>query len=145
MKTTNLMLAFAIGITASEFKNRLDKGGKPYITHCLRVMDAMPDDDELKCIAVMHDLVEDSETSLSQLSLMGFSQRVVDALRLLTHDPKVPYDDYIKLISTNPDAVRVKLADLRDNSDITRLKGLTKKDFDRLEKYHRSYVYLSKL
>jgi hypothetical protein len=63
----------------------------------------------------------------------------------LTHRKEIPYDDYIKAISFNADAVKVKLADLKDNSDITRLKGLTKKDFDRMEKYHRSFMYLSKV
>lgn len=64
---------------------------------------------------------------------------------VLTHRKGVPYDDYIKMVAFNLDAVKVKLADLKDNSDITRLKGLSKKDFDRMEKYHRSFIYLSKI
>lgn len=73
------------------------------------------------------------------------SGRVVRALDLLTHKKITPYDDYIKAIAFNSDATKVKLSDLKDNSDITRLKGLTKKDFDRMEKYHRSFIYLSKV
>lgn len=108
------------------------------------------DDEELKIIAIFHDYIEDifkdnPERGLMLLSEAGFSRRVVQAVNLLTHRKETPYDDYIKAISFNADATKVKLADLKDNSDITRLKGLTKKDFDRMEKYHRSYVYLSKI
>lgn len=73
---------------------------------------------------------------------MGFSERVVKAVGLLTHDKKMFYEDYIKVISTDQLATAIKMADLRDNSDITRMKGVRKKDFDRLEKYHRAYTYL---
>jgi hypothetical protein len=145
------MLSKAISIAAQSFEHIKDKGGKPYILHCLRVMDNLKtEDEELKTIAILHDFVEDIfktdfERGFFELRQAGFSERVVRALDLLTHRPEAPYDDYIKGIATNPDAVKVKLSDLKDNSDITRLKGLTKKDFDRLEKYSRSFVYLSKI
>jgi hypothetical protein len=71
------------------------------------------------------------------------THRQASALHYLTHSPSQPYDDYIKEIAMNLDAKAVKLADLRHNTDILRLKGLRKKDFDRLEKYHRAFVYLS--
>lgn len=74
---------------------------------------------------------------------MEFTDRIVNTVRILTHDKSFPYDDYIKQISLNEDAKKVKLADLKDNSDITRIKGLRKKDLDRIEKYHRAFVYLS--
>lgn len=79
------------------------------------------------------------------LRFIGFKNRVVSALELLTHVENLSYDDYIKAISFNEDARLVKLADLKDNSDITRLKGLRKKDLERMEKYHRSYIYLSEI
>lgn len=141
-------LAKAIYIASRSFLNRCDKGGHPYIIHCLRVMyNLNSDDQDLNIIAVLHDLIEDcpEEWSLIKLHEQGFSQRVLNALTLLTHRKDVPYDDYIKAISHNHDAVLVKRADLRDNSDITRLKGLTKSDLDRMEKYQRAYTYLSKL
>ena len=81
----------------------------------------------------------------SDLYSLGFSARVINALKLLTHDKSVPYDDYIDSISLNRDATIVKLADLTHNSDIRRLKGLRQKDFERLEKYHRSYVFLKSI
>lgn len=145
------MLGKAISLVAQAFENAKDKGGQPYILHCLRVMDNLhTDDEELKIIAIFHDYIEDifkenPEKGLMLLSEVGFSRRVVQAVNLLTHRKDTPYDDYIKAISFNADATKVKLADLKDNSDITRLKGLSKKDFDRMEKYHRSYVYLSKI
>jgi len=144
------MLGKAISLVAQSFENVKDKGGQPYILHCLRVMNNLhTDDEELKIIAVLHDWVEDMfknnpEKGL-QLLREHYSDRVIKALDLLTHRKETPYDEYIKAISLNTDATKVKLADLKDNSDITRLKGLSKKDFDRMEKYHRSYVYLSKI
>lgn len=140
------MLGRAIAITAEAFKNKTDKGGNPYILHCLRVMNDIPaHDHELRCIAVMHDLVEDTQWTLEDLRREGFSERVIYGVFMMTHADTVPYDDYIKYIATSPDARLVKLADLKDNSDITRMKGLTRRDLDRLEKYHRSWMYLSKV
>lgn len=138
------MLAKAISITARAFENKKDKGGKPYILHCLRVMnDVDQSDEELMCIAVMHDLKEDCPEIWYRV-MTQFSERIKRAIDILTHDPSTPYDDYIKGIALNENARTVKLADLKDNSNITRLKGLRKKDFDRMEKYHRAFIYLSK-
>jgi (p)ppGpp synthase/HD superfamily hydrolase len=139
------MLSKAISITAQAFEGNYDKGGKAYILHCLHVMNQMPEkDEELRCIAVMHDLIEDTEWTALQLEKIGFSCRVIEGVRCLTHDSE-SYDDYIKRISLNSDARIIKLADLKHNSDITRMKGLRKKDFDRLEKYHRAFAYLSEV
>lgn len=145
------MLGRAIKIASEAFEGVKDRGGKPYILHCLRVMwDLKSEDEELNCIAVLHDFIEDIYKDNPQEGLIflikkGMSGRVVRALDLLTHKKITPYDDYIKAIAFNSDATKVKLSDLKDNSDITRLKGLTKKDFDRMEKYHRSFIYLSKV
>ncbi len=138
-------LAHAISIAAKGFENKLDKGEQPYILHCLRVMNSVGEDVELKIIAVLHDVIEDGVCTYGDLVNYGFSDRVLYNVSLLTHDKSVEYMDYIKRIAHSPDAVKVKLADLKDNSDITRLKGLTKKDFDRMEKYHTAYTYLSKI
>lgn len=138
-----MMLDKAISIAAQAFEGKYDKGGQPYILHCLTVMKAIPeDDDELRCIAVLHDLVEDTEWTLEDLQKVGFSNRVIRGVETLTHDPEVSYDDYIKKIARYSDARKVKLADLRHNSDIMRMKGISRKDFERLERYHRSYAYL---
>ena len=126
------MLGKAISIASRAFEDVKDKGGQPYILHCLRVMDNLhTDDEELKCIAILHDYVEDIFKENPEKGLLALSQhftlRIVRALNLLTHRKETPYDDYIKAISFNNDVRLVKLADLKDNSDITRLKGLSKK------------------
>ena len=142
------MLALAISIASQAFEERVDRQGKPYILHCLRVMQSVQNlgDEEIMCIAVLHDLIEDCmEWTIEDLTRLGFSIRVLNALELLTHKPEIHYDAYIREISNNQDARMVKLADLKDNSDVTRCKGLTKADFVRLEKYHKAYVYLSKV
>lgn len=143
------MLAKAIAIASAIFQNTTDKGGRPYILHCLWVMNNVDQgDEELMTIAVLHDVAEDFPDvyPIDRLFTDGFSVRVVTALSLLCHNKeKMSYDDYIKGIALNPDARKVKLADLRHNTDITRLKGVGKKDFDRMEKYHKAYQYLSRV
>jgi len=139
-------LSVAISIAANGFKNKYDKGGQPYILHCLRVMnDLHTRDEELQSIAVLHDCIEDGVCTVEDLVNLRFSQRVIFSVILLTHSKEKSYEDYIKAISTDNDATLVKLADLRDNTKVSRLKGLTKKDFDRMEKYHKAYTYLSKI
>lgn len=138
------MLAKAIALAAEAFKNTTDKGGKPYILHCLRVMNSVSHlGEEVMTAAVLHDVPEDTAITVEELLLLGYSQRVCLLVNLLTHREGVPYDDYIKAIALDKDATAIKKADLIDNSSITRIKALRKKDFDRLEKYHRAYVYLS--
>lgn len=142
------MLAKAIQIASTVHLNQVDKGGKPYILHPLWVMDKVRHlGEDYMIVAVLHDVLEDFETTYEEtydmLVEQGFNQNIMYALALLTHDnSQQTYDDYIKGISTNPIAKAVKLRDLEHNSKITRLKGLRKKDFDRLEKYHRAYTYL---
>ena len=144
MKTNEELLSRAIALTADMFVGVYDKSGQPYILHCLHVMNHVPQDDhELMMVAVMHDLLEYTDVEVLDLVDMGFSTRVIDALKLLNHDPNQPYDKYIEDISRNMDATLVKIEDLRHNSDITRMKGLRDKDFVRLEKYHRSYARLT--
>lgn len=138
------MLDKAIRIASEAFEGVYDKGGQPYILHCLYVMNQMCENDyELRSIAVMHDLIEDTEWTIGDLYNEGFSDRVVQGVMTMTHLIDESYEDYIKRISCNDDARRVKMADLKHNSDITRLKGVRKKDFARLEKYSKAYLYLS--
>lgn len=137
-------LGIAIAIAAKGFERVVDKSGRPYILHCLRVMEEMDSDDE-KMVAVLHDTVEDGVCTVDDLIGLNFSSEVVLAVVRLTHKKEVSYEDYIKSISHDKIATKVKKADLKDNSDITRLKGLTKKDFDRIEKYHKAFTYLSKV
>lgn len=138
------MLGKAISIAAQAHENQKDKGGNAYILHPIRIMMRLrTTDEELMTIAILHDVVEDDDTwTLDRLKSEGFSDRVIDALRLLTHDNHDTYERYIGKISSNRDATRIKLEDLRDNSDITRMKGVSQSDLDRMQKYHKSFKYL---
>jgi (p)ppGpp synthase/HD superfamily hydrolase len=139
------MYALAISIVAKAFKDKLDKGGQPYVLHCLRVAEKQTTL-KRKIIGVLHDLVEDTDWDFEDLERKGFGLQIIIPLKLLTHDNVAQtYEEYIEAISTDEDARAVKLADLEDNSQITRLKGLTKADFARVEKYHKAYIYLSKV
>lgn len=140
-------LGKAIAIASEAFKDKIDRGGKPYILHCLWVMNAVRHLGEVAMIcAVLHDLVEDCEEegyTFAYLREQEFSEQVLVILTFLTHRKGVSYDDYIKALALNYLAKEIKKRDIEHNSKITRLKGLRKKDLDRLEKYHRAYVYLS--
>ena len=140
-------LAMAIGITADAFLGKTDMVGKPYFTHCYHVMTTCGSTDEdVLCAAIMHDLIEDCEEwTLDRLWGRGFSAKTITIVDLMTHRPEDDYMTYIRKIATNKDATAVKLADLRHNSDITRMKGVTAKDMARLEKYNIAYKYLSQL
>ena len=137
-------LGTAIAITSEAFKDRTDKGGKPYILHCLHVMNKLKyeNDEDLMMAAVLHDIVEDTDYDLNDLRELGFNERVVTLVMLLTHWPDQDYQEYIERIKKNADATKIKIQDLRHNSDITRIKGLREKDFKRIEKYHNAYNFL---
>ena len=141
----NEQLGKAIALAATLFSGKKDKQGMPYILHCLMVMRKCSNDPEIQVVGVLHDVAEDIPSwPVERLKAeLGLTHRQTQALDKLTHYEHLSYDDYIHEIATNVDAKAVKLADLRHNTDILRLKGLRKKDFDRLEKYHRSFVYLS--
>ena len=136
-------LSKAISVATMAHEGQFDKGGKPYILHPLHLMNQLMFDVQLATIAVLHDVVEDSLFTFDDLVAEGFSDRVLAALILLTHDDSDGYlEDYIPKICTNYDAVRVKRKDLEHNTDITRLKGVRDKDLERLRKYHTAFVML---
>ena len=93
-------------------------------------------------VALLHDVVEDTDYTLDDLRNMGFPERIIEALSYMTHDDAVPYLDYVARIKENPIATAVKLADLRHNSDITRLNEVTKADLERVEKYKKAIALL---
>ena len=137
------MLDKAIAIAADAFVGVHDKGGTPYILHCLHVMRKVESlGNEAMIAAVLHDLLEDTNWTAETLIAEGFSPHTVKIIEMLTHKDGEPYDDYIARISLNPTARTIKMADLRHNSDIHRMKGLRDKDFKRLEKYHKAYATL---
>lgn len=138
-------LSEAIALAANGFKNKFDKGGKPYILHCIWVMNQMETDDE-KILAILHDTVEDGVVTIEELRAQKLREDLIDDLKLLTHDPADDYlTVYVPKMITSKRAVKVKLKDLEHNSNISRLKGLTAKDFGKMQKYHYAYTYLSKI
>ena len=140
------MLANAIALASEKHKGQFDKGGMPYILHPLKVMHYLKSDDlELMAIAVLHDVVEDTDVTFKDLSEMGMSSRIIQGVAALTKMPGQTLDEYMTIIQDNPDAIRVKLADLRHNSDIRRLKGISDKDIARLQKYNSMYLVLKDL
>jgi guanosine-3',5'-bis(diphosphate) 3'-pyrophosphohydrolase len=141
--TPSSMLARAIALAATAHQDQTDKAGRPYILHTLKVMHYLrSDDDELMAIAVLHDVVEDTRTTYADLRTAGLSERIVAGVQSMTKQRGQTADEYLAQVLSNPDAVRVKMADLRHNSDIRRLKGVTEKDIRRIEKYNRMYELL---
>lgn len=132
----------AIKLCFKAHEGQFDKGGLPYAHHPLHLAEQM-DDEDSTIVALLHDVVEDTEYTLNDIKGMSFGDAVVEALALLTHDLSVPYFEYVKSIVNNPIAKKVKLADLRHNSDITRLNHEpTAKDRERLDKYMLAKIIL---
>ena len=139
-----LHLGRAIELAKQHHKGQTNKAGKPYIEHPLRVMNQVESEEE-KIVAVLHDIVEDTDISLNDLRNEGFSEEVVSAVECLTKQVGENYDSYIERISFNPLAVKIKLADLEDNRDLTRLPQVTDMNLERLEKYEKALEKLTRL
>ncbi len=134
-------------IATQRHEGQFDKGGIPYILHPLKVMHYVrTEDEELQCIALGHDLVEDTFPSVEEgvafLRYHGFSERVIAGIVALTKVAGEAFEAYKERVKANRDAVIVKMADLRHNSDIRRLKGVRDKDIARVVKYHQFYLEL---
>lgn len=122
-------------------KDQVDKSGLPYVFHPFHLAEQMTN--ELTAVtALLHDVVEDSDYTLADLGEMGFPATVLDALAMLTHDDGSAYLEYVARLKTNPIARAVKLADLRHNSDLTRLDHVDEKALARVEKYRKAIELL---
>jgi (p)ppGpp synthase/HD superfamily hydrolase len=132
----------ALQIAVKAHAGAKDKAGAPYIFHPIRVMMRCRTDDA-KIVALLHDVVEDTDVTFDDLSAEGFSEKVLAALRFVTHFEEDSYDAYVEKIAANPIAVEVKLADLEDNSDIRRLKMMDQNSAERFAKYLRAYRFLT--
>lgn len=122
-------------------KDQTDKSALPYVFHPIHLAEQMEDEDTT-IVALLHDVVEDTHYTLEDLKNMGFSRAVTDAIRLMTHEEGVPYMDYVAKIKENPLARAVKLADLKHNSDLTRLDTVDEKAIKRKEKYAQAIALL---
>ena len=122
-------------------KEQKDKSGLPYVFHPFHLAEQMVTE-ETTVVALLHDVVEDTDYTLADLDAVGFPKAVLDALALMTHDKSVDYMDYVRAIRPNPIARAVKLADLRHKSDLSRLDTATEKDLARREKYQQAIALL---
>lgn len=136
-ENTNKALKFMF----EKHKEQCDKSGVPYVFHPFMVANSM-DDEDSTIVALLHDVLEDTDTSVEEIRNFGFSENVIEALMYLTHDKNVDYMDYIRNILNNDIAVKVKIADINHNSDRSRLNNLTEKDTLRYEKYKKALAIL---
>lgn len=127
----------AIIIAAKAHEGQSDKAGEPYILHPLRIMLRLSSTEE-RVVAVLHDVVEDSDISLEDLRAEGFSEKIIEAIHSVTKEPGESYEDFINRALSNPIARRVKLVDLEDNSNLSRIKDPTDIDLKRIEKYRKA-------
>lgn len=131
----------AMAICFEAHKHQQDKSGMPYVIHPLHLAEQMETEHEV-CTALLHDVVEDTQYTIETLRNLGIPQQVLEALTLLTHDPHTPYLDYVTRLRKNPIARRVKLADLKHNSDLDRLDAVGEADKRRLLKYRMAQAIL---
>lgn len=126
----------ALQIVFDAHKDQLDRAGAPYVFHPFHLAEQMPDEISVAA-ALLHDVVEDTAITFDALAAQGIPEEVIGILRLLTHDPAVPYMEYVQKIkdSGNLRAIQIKLADLNHNADPTRLHEVTPEDLKRFQKY----------
>ena len=133
----------AIKLAVAAHERQVDKGGQSYILHPLRLMLAV-NSEPARIVALLHDVLEDNPTfTLEKLRLAGYPQDVLDALDCLTKRRGEQYSDFIDRIKPNALAREVKLADLRDNMDVTRLPKVTSDDLERLQRYRDAWSTLT--
>ena len=136
------MIDIALAIAKKAHAGQVDKAGVDYIQHPLYVASQVKTEQE-KAVALLHDVLEDSDITAADLLAYGLSNEVVAAVQTLTKKKGQSYQDYLEKVKSNNLARVVKLADLKHNSDLSRLKSVTNTDYDRVEKYKNAIRYLS--
>ena len=131
----------AINLMYKYHNGQFDKSGLPYVFHPFTVAFNMKDE-ETCIVALLHDIVEDTACTFEELETL-FSDEIVNAIKLMTHNPNEDYFSYIEKISTNRIASLVKISDLKHNGDKSRLNNITKKDINRIKKYRKALEILS--
>lgn len=122
-------------------QGQVDKAGQPYILHPLRLMMTMPDETS-QIVALLHDVVEDTPITFDDLRQRGYSETIISALDCLTRREDETYQQFVERAKANPIARRVKLADIEDNMDVRRLKSISEKDLERLQRYRDAWQFL---
>ena len=127
----------ALTLCYAAHRDQVDKSGMPYVFHPFHLAEQM-EDEITAAVALLHDVVEDTEYTLRDLETMGFPPQVLEAVGMMTRDPAVPYLEYAAKLKDNPVTRTVKLADLRHNSDLSRLDTVDEKALRRVEKYKQA-------
>ena len=139
---TESILELAYEIAKKAHEGQFDKAGKPYIEHPIRVSNNV-NGDLAKTVALLHDVVEDTDITFNDLIQMGIPDEALYILRLLTRPKELTYKKYIEVIGTDKIAIQIKLADLEDNMNLNRISNITDRDIQRVEKrYKPAYSYL---
>ncbi len=134
-------LRHAVALAARAHQGQVDKGGAAYILHPLRVMQKLNSTEE-QIAGVLHDVVEDSHWTIDQLRAEGFSEPVLQAIDAVTRRPDEDYEDFILRAAADPIGSRVKVADLEDNMDLSRIRKPTARDRERLGRYERAISFI---
>ena len=132
----------ALKLCFEAHKNQTDKSGMPYVFHPFHLAEQMMTEYTV-IAALLHDVVEDTEYTIEDLVDFGFPDEVIEALRLLTHDEGTPYMEYVTAIKKNEIVKAVKIADLRHNSDLSRLDIIDQNALERVDKYNQALVLLN--
>lgn len=135
------MIWEALQIAYNAHHDQLDKGGNAYFLHPVFVALQM-DTEEEKITGILHDVIEDTDVTLEDLKRQGFSENVIAAVDAMTRRENETYMEFIKRLSVNEIARHVKIQDIRNNMDLTRIPEPTKKDWDRMEVYMQALTYL---
>lgn len=136
-------IEIAISIALKAHKGQVDKGGNPYILHPLAVMNRVETIEE-KIVGVLHDVVEDTEVTIDQLRETGFSEEILEAINLLTRAKEDSYEEFIDKTLKNRIARNVKIADIKENLNLSRIQDPSEQDYMRLEKYKRALERLER-
>lgn len=141
----NNLLEAAIVLATDAHRGQVDKAGADYILHPISVMAICSSEDvEINCIAILHDVLEESGYTVDDLYRSGMTTRIVDGVVALTKLTGERLEDYYNRVAANPDAIKVKLADLTHNTNLDRLSTVTQKDIDRSDRYMKWYKFLEK-
>lgn len=135
------LLKLAVKVASKAHKNQYDKGGKPYFEHPDAVARSLSETKH-KITAYLHDVCEDTPITFEDLLDMGFTEEIVNSVKLLTKSPGQSYDEYLKGICTDSCAKAVKIADLKHNMELSRIPFPEEKDFARVEKYKKALAFL---
>lgn len=136
------LLDIAIDLSQYAHEGQVDKAGQPYFLHVQAVADGV-DTEELKVIAYLHDVCEDTAFGIDDLTELGFPDEIVQSVRVLTRSKGTLYSEYIAAVKRDDNARKVKISDLRHNMDISRIPEPTEADYRRLEKYKKALDYLT--